>query len=135
MVEAAEQAGGHRDPGAADPGEEGQDLGRPDPGRLDRPEGLELAAGHRPVLRRSNRRNAGRAGGHQDPGLGPAPQALDGQEDHAVDGEEDPGRQRLGEQRPQRVLEDQPGEPDGDRRRHEEPAEAGFGGVDSPGPE
>ena len=98
VVEAADQAGDHGDAGPADPGEQGQRLARADDPGLPVLKGVEAAAvpvGVEALL------------DGQGPDLGAPPDPFAGQQDQPVDGEEDGGGQRLGEEVLQRVLQGQ----------------------------
>src|SRR5262245_53551955 len=119
--QATGQPADHGGAGAADTREQRRNLPQPDVHpvavaeagqavvRLDR--GGDLLTGSRPGSGRGVRLGPDLLRGDRDP----AAQAFAGQQDQAVDREEHGRRQRLGEDRAQRVVEHQAGEPDRDR--------------------
>ena len=63
---------------------------------------------------------------------GPSADAFTDEQDDAVDGEEDRGGERLGEQRAQGVFEREAGEPGGDGRDDEQPGHPFVGCLEPP---
>jgi hypothetical protein len=103
--------------------------------RRSRGAGLGEGAGRRAAGR--HRRKLGPPGGLVRVGLlgPPGAETLAGVEDHAVDDQEDRRPDRLGEQLPELMLEEQPDQADRDRGYDQEPAQLLVHGLHPPVPD